>query len=349
MNAQVSSSAFIQPLSYKLTYNYTVSVYEPVISLEIWIPLPTNWDSQNNVVLLQTYPSGAQAEDIQQGNRVLHWDLGPLSAGSSRTVMMQLTFTAYNIQYYIDPSKVGAYNKTSPDYLQYTKTENYIEAAYPPIVQKAKQLVGNETNPYLQARILYNWVMQYMRYQVRGPNDSWGAKFAFDNGHGECTEYSALFAALARAVGIPARLVLGLYWSKTGVYPWGSDRGIHAWAEFFLPNYGWIPADATLAQANDNPYAYFGGHPSSNQFLIMSKGVNFQLRTDQGDHWTQDALQTGTYYYSYRDTNPKPSDSYKYSIRISETPVPENINPLIPLSIAALALFYYKRQRQNYI
>lgn len=50
------------------------------------------------------------------------------------------------------------------------------------------------------------------------------------------------FSNLCRSIGIPAR--------TTGSYQlFGGEFGGHFWAEFFLPNYGWIPVDTSGAQS----------------------------------------------------------------------------------------------------
>ena len=55
---------------------------------------------------------------------------------------------------------------------------------------------------------------------------------------GDCNEHSTLFAALARSLGIPAKICAGLVYQDDGFY-------YHAWNEVFV-NGRWYPIDATL-------------------------------------------------------------------------------------------------------
>jgi len=56
---------------------------------------------------------------------------------------------------------------------------------------------------------------------------------------GDCNEHAVLLTAMARAAGIPARVVAGAMYAEQGfVY--------HAWTELWLGR--WITADATLGQ-----------------------------------------------------------------------------------------------------
>src|SRR6185503_11519396 len=67
---------------------------------------------------------------------------------------------------------------------------------------------------------------------------------------GDCNEHTALFVALARAAGIPARVAVGLV-SLGGAFYY------HAWAEVYVADGEhrglWIPADPTLGQFPADP------------------------------------------------------------------------------------------------
>ena len=78
-----------------------------------------------------------------------------------------------------------------------------------------------------------------------GDTGSASAKQAYDERTGDCTEHAALFVALARAAGLPARNVGGFvyaYMPSMGK----SIFGYHAWAEVWLGE--WVPVDATVQE-----------------------------------------------------------------------------------------------------
>jgi len=62
---------------------------------------------------------------------------------------------------------------------------------------------------------------------------------------GDCNEHATLYVAMARAIGIPARLAAGLVYLRGAFY-------YHAWAEVFLAEPDgrgrWLPVDPTLNQ-----------------------------------------------------------------------------------------------------
>jgi hypothetical protein len=62
---------------------------------------------------------------------------------------------------------------------------------------------------------------------------------------GDCNEHTALYVAMARALGIPARIAVGLTFVRGAFY-------YHAWPEVYLSETAarglWLPVDPTLNQ-----------------------------------------------------------------------------------------------------
>lgn len=59
-----------------------------------------------------------------------------------------------------------------------------------------------------------------------------------ERGSGTCSEYANVYVAIMRNMGIPARFISGYIYGE----------GYHAWAEFYLKGYGWIPVDPQLGR-----------------------------------------------------------------------------------------------------
>ncbi|WP_047415302.1 transglutaminase family protein [Cellulophaga sp. Hel_I_12] len=59
---------------------------------------------------------------------------------------------------------------------------------------------------------------------------------------GVCQDFTHLFCALARQNNIPARYVSGYLHQGNGYF---GDSQMHAWAEAYLPNIGWVGFDPT--------------------------------------------------------------------------------------------------------
>jgi transglutaminase-like putative cysteine protease len=77
-------------------------------------------------------------------------------------------------------------------------------------------------------------------------------RFLFDTQRGFCEHFASAFAVLARAAGIPSRIVLGYQGGETnpmGDYMIVRQADAHAWTEIWLPGKGWQRIDPTAAVA----------------------------------------------------------------------------------------------------
>ncbi len=110
---------------------------------------------------------------------------------------------------------------------------------HPRIVEEARRIVGDETDPWRQALAIYTWV--YENIEKRAVLSVPSALDVLDTRQGDCNEHTVLFTALARAVGLPTRIALGVVWSEelNGFY-------YHAWPEVYAGR--WVRMDPTLGQ-----------------------------------------------------------------------------------------------------
>lgn len=79
-------------------------------------------------------------------------------------------------------------------------------------------------------------------------------EFLFERRVGFCEHFSASFATLMRAVGIPSRVVIGYMggeWSARGGYMIVRQSHAHAWTELWLKDTGWTRVDPTAALVPD--------------------------------------------------------------------------------------------------
>ncbi|WP_426165990.1 transglutaminase-like domain-containing protein [Pseudoduganella sp. R-34] len=120
---------------------------------------------------------------------------------------------------------------------EWLRTERYIETSHPSIQALAQQL--NAAAPLATARAIFEWVRDNLNY-AGYLSDDYGALYALEHRRGDCTEYAQLVAALARASGIPSR-VLGGYVAPRDMAPVPGDY--HNWAELYIDG-AWRVVDA---------------------------------------------------------------------------------------------------------
>jgi len=140
-------------------------------------------------------------------------------------------------------SPIFQYNKTSQIFQEYTKQEIYIESDAPKIRELAYDITANSSNALESSKLICEWVNENLNHTGYAEEER-GALWALENGTGDCSEFSHLFIALCRAVGIPSRFVNGIsLWSflEDGIQEW-NEVG-HDWAEVYFPDVGWVWVD----------------------------------------------------------------------------------------------------------
>lgn len=110
----------------------------------------------------------------------------------------------------------------------WTTPERFIESDAPQIQALAQQL--RRADELAGARAIFDWVRTNMRYAGYLAEDI-GALQGLRTLRGDCTEYADLVVALARANGMPARMVGG-YVTDRDAAPRPQDY--HNWAEIHL-------------------------------------------------------------------------------------------------------------------
>lgn len=121
---------------------------------------------------------------------------------------------------------------------EFLKPSLEIESNADEIVEVAKELTSGVNDVVLMAYKVVNFTANHLCYAVVPENRT--ALWAFRNRAGDCTQFSRLCVALARAAGIPAKPVAGILIVKT---PFIENTGLHAWAELYIPGFGWLPVE----------------------------------------------------------------------------------------------------------
>lgn len=124
----------------------------------------------------------------------------------------------------------------------------------PSVVNQARTIVRGATTPYEKARRLVRFFLDENEdfvYSLDGPVEGSGSTAieAFLNSRqGFCEQFAGAYAAMARAVGLPARVAVGF---APGTVTDGEFRVLardaHAWPEVWLAGLGWTQFEPTPA------------------------------------------------------------------------------------------------------
>ena len=125
----------------------------------------------------------------------------------------------------------------------FLRPELFLESDAPEIVAEAKKAAAGATAPRVVAERLVRHVNALLEKQPTISLPS--ALEVLRTKVGDCNEHTALYVALARAMGVPARIAVGLVYVRGGFY-------YHAWPEVFVQEGRgrglWLPVDPTLNQ-----------------------------------------------------------------------------------------------------
>ena len=120
---------------------------------------------------------------------------------------------------------------------RYLSSTPFVQADDPAIVKQARRLTEDRTNNFDKALALFDWV--YLNVEKRPTVSLPSAVDVLNRMEGDCNEHTYLYTALARAVGIPTQIRVGLLF-KDGVFYY------HAWPSVFVGD--WMEMDPTLGQ-----------------------------------------------------------------------------------------------------
>jgi transglutaminase-like putative cysteine protease len=126
------------------------------------------------------------------------------------------------------------------------------------IRDEALRLTANARTPFDKAIALRDYLLTftYSLDQPAGHDLQTMESFLFRTKTGYCEQFAATMAAMARSLGIPARVAVGFV---PGKYDAGSrtyavtTAEAHAWVEIYFPTYGWISFNPTPGRNDPNP------------------------------------------------------------------------------------------------
>ena len=123
------------------------------------------------------------------------------------------------------------------DLAEYLLPNALIQSDDKKIIDQASKILSGEKNAREAAKKLNDWV--YTALAKKPVISIPSALEILNQREGDCNEHTALYTALARAVGIPTRMAAGIVYMGNGFY-------YHAWPEVWVGH--WMPVDPTFNQ-----------------------------------------------------------------------------------------------------
>ena len=154
-----------------------------------------------------------------------------------------------------------------------TTSDALIQSAHADIIALAQEIVGKEANPYLQAKLIYDYLLQNYTIRAELRKADLSPLDLLKTKKGDAYDVAIFYTTLLRALGIPAQPISGILVDSE------MKSRAHWWTEFYLEGFGWVPVDVALGMnlpykafrpVEDVSAFYFGNLDS--QHVAFSKG-----------------------------------------------------------------------------
>ena len=309
-SASAQTAAVPRSRTFVLTSTATVPVPPAgTKTLDLWLPVPHTDASQDVRDLRIDSPVPYKIEKGEFGNQMLHLRLARYEPATLPTAPLVVKLTAQitrrehlNLRANAPTATAAAKakkEKADPDMARWLAPDRLVPLDAK-IKQQAEEVVANANarTPLAKARAIYEHVVGTVTYDKTG--QGWGRGdiyYACDARRGNCTDFHAIVIGYCRSLGIPARFSIGLPLpAQRGK---GEVKGYHCWAEFYTPETGWVPVDASEAAKDPSRRAYFFGAHDENR-VEFTRGRDVTLAPKQA------GPPLNYFMYPYAEADGKP-------------------------------------------
>jgi transglutaminase-like putative cysteine protease len=296
----------------RVTMEFDLSAQPAGAAVRLWIPYPVSNRDQliGNVRVEGDYATSAVYTLPVNGTSLLYAEWP--NESKDRKLTLAFDVTRDELRRGDLPDQEPAWNPA--DYAAFLAPTS-LGPTDGAVRELADKITTGKTTVLERARAIYDWTVENM---YRDPATIGCGKgdvcYLLVRPGGKCTDISSVFVALCRAAGVPAREVFGLRFGKQpeqDITTWQ-----HCWSEFFLPGYGWVPADpadvlkAMLVEKLERTSPrivelrdYFWGGIDAYRFQLAT-GRDLVLNP------AQVGAPLNTFGYPYAEVGGKPIDFY---------------------------------------
>lgn len=179
------------------------------------------------------------------GSKYLEFTFSNVAIGAAVDAIYEYDITTYNIDMNTTNALSKAYNTTTTDYKNFTRSvPNYTDLTNTKLKSICDNLWNSSANNYMTyAKKVTEWMSANTEWNFSGgivPSNTFFNSYATGvKCKGDCGSLSNAMAAMLRYKGVPARLLVGYGADKITA----TDPKYHAWMEFYIQDFGWIPVD----------------------------------------------------------------------------------------------------------
>ena len=268
---QKEQKFMVDPVGMEVTFTLTVrpNAVPSGELVRVWMPMPrTDIPRQTQVSLISTSQPNFVVSPDYFAHKTIYMEKRAI-VDEPTIFSYTFSYTSYAEWYDFNPADLKLYNTQSDIYQNYTVEQPPHIIFSDRIKSITDEVVGNEQNPYLKVRKIYDWIDKNFPWASAREYSTIDniPEYVLDNRHGDCGQVSLLFITMARCAGIPAKWQSG--WM---MHP--GNKNLHDWAEVYYEGIGWVPVDQSFGRvrSSQNP----------NVFWYYTKGIDaFRLVVNQ--------------------------------------------------------------------
>ena len=253
---QANNNPYADPVNMEVTYTLTVkpNAVPPGEMVRVWMPFPrSDVPRQTDVQLISTSQPNFVVAPDNIAHKTIYMEKKAI-IDQPTVFNYTFSFTSYAEWYDFNPSNIKLYNTQSDIYQDFTMEQPPHILFSNRIREKTNEVIGNEQNPYIKVRKIYDWIDKNFPWASAREYSTFDniPEYVLDNRHGDCGQVSLLFITMARCAGIPAKWQSG--WM---MHP--GNKNLHDWAEVYFEGIGWVPVDQSFGRvtSSQNPNIYW--------------------------------------------------------------------------------------------
>lgn len=240
-----SKKVMVNPTNFKVRYTIKVKANSVPNGemIRVWLPFISNDNpSYQNIKIVATSQDDYIISPTGSANTTLYMEK-PAVKDNITEFWYEASYTNSNIYHRFDPQSIAPYKRWSSIYRNNTTLASSDVNYSATLKFLADSLVSGESNPYLQSKIIYNWICDNIPFANSYdysliPNIP---EYVLERKSGNAALVSILYVSLLKHLGIPARVISG--WTT---YPDRPRR--HSWAEVYYEEIGWVPSDISFGR-----------------------------------------------------------------------------------------------------
>jgi transglutaminase-like putative cysteine protease len=205
-------------------------------TIRAWLPIPRKYPFQDGFKL---DGSSSPVINLAPESSPIRSAFMEQRAEADRPTKFEITYnyTSRGVFFDLKPEAIGRPDLSDPELAKFVAEAPHVVFTSQ-IKKLAREIIGSETNPMLQAKAFYDWIDSNVFYSFAREYSTLTniSDYCLSHGYGDCGQAALLFITLCRSQGIPAR------W-QTGWDTFPGFKDIHDWTEIYLAPYGWVPVD----------------------------------------------------------------------------------------------------------